>query len=91
MSIEQNQQILQEIFDTVDPASEAQCPTVGIAAKVAEYTVMCKQGQISPAEYTELLEDLQRSAHMQTAAVNLANLEKLNTAINGLVSIAKLV
>ena len=84
MSIEQHQQLLAEIQDP-------NCAITNLASKTNELTEMCKAGQISKEEYADLIADIQRSATMQTAAVDLQNLEKLNTAINGLITIARLV
>jgi hypothetical protein len=52
---------------------------------------MCKAGQITTAEYTELVLDIQRTINIQENMDDLATLEKVNTAINGLISIAKIV
>ena len=58
---------------------------------VQEYTEMCKRGEISTAEYIELVQDIQRKISIQENMDDLATLEKINTAINGLISIAKVV
>jgi hypothetical protein len=49
---------------------------------------MCKEGNVSPQEYAELLRDIQRKINIKQSMSELENLSKLNTAINGLISIA---
>ena len=61
------------------------------AAKVQEYTEMCKAGQISKEEYAELVLDVQRAINIQENMADLETMEKLNTAMNGLISIARVV
>jgi hypothetical protein len=58
---------------------------------IQQYTEMCKAGQITADEYSELVLDIQRTINIQENMDDLATLEKVNTAINGLISIAKLV
>lgn len=83
MSIEQNQQLLFEI--------DSQNPMMMEAAKtVHQYTEMCKNGQLNREEYIELIEDIKREMNIREAMVELVNLQRLNTAINGLVTIAKM-
>jgi predicted ATP-grasp superfamily ATP-dependent carboligase len=60
------------------------------AAQVNQYTEMCKAGQISPAEYAQLIEDIQHQINIQGDMAELESMERLNTAINGLISIAKI-
>ena len=84
MSIEYNQSLLASI--------SSQNPDVmAAAATVNQYTEMCKQGQISKEEYAELILDVQRQINIQANMAELESMEKLNTAINGLISIAKAV
>jgi polyhydroxyalkanoate synthesis regulator phasin len=52
---------------------------------------MCKRGEISKEEYAELVEDVQRQVNIQASMAELEAMQRLNTAINGLISIAKLV
>lgn len=59
-------------------------------ATIQEYTELCKSGQISKEEYVALVEDVQRKVNIQQNMAELETMEKLNTAINGLISIAKL-
>lgn len=58
---------------------------------VQQYTEMCKRNEISTDEYVELVQDIQRKINIQENMDDLATLEKINTAINGLISIAKIV
>ena len=67
-------------------------PEVNIAAvKANQYTEMCKVGQITGAELIELLQDIQRTAAIDQSMNDLESLEKLNIAINALVTIAQAV
>ena len=82
--IQYNQSLLASI--------SSQNPDVNAAAaQVHQYTEMCKAGQISPAEYAELIKDVQRQINIQANMAELEAMETLNTAINGLISIASLV
>lgn len=84
MSIEYNQSLLASISSSN--------PNVNTAAQqVNELTEMCKAGQISREEYVELVEDVQRQVNIQASMAELEAMERLNTAITGLVNIAKLV
>lgn len=81
MSIEYNQSLLASV--------SSQNPDVNAAAaQVNQYTEMCKAGQISKEEYVELIKDIQRQINIQASMAELESMEKLNTAINGLISIA---
>jgi hypothetical protein len=84
MSIEYNQSLLASI--------SSQNPDVNAAIHyINEYTEMCKAGTISKEEYVQLVEDIQRTVNIKASMAELESMEKLNTAINGLVSIARLV
>lgn len=84
MSIEENQLLLQSI--------QSSDPEVNVAAvKANQYTEMCKAGQITGAELIELLQDIQRTAAIDQSMNDLESLEKLNVAINALVTIAQAV
>ena len=82
MSIEYHQSLLASISSS-NPDVNAAVETIN------QYTEMCKAGQISPAEYTELCEDVQRQINIQANMAELESMERLNTAINGLITIAK--
>lgn len=83
MTIEGNQQILTEISSQNSTVMEA-------ARTVYLYTEMCKKGQLSQEEYVELISDIQRHMNINNSMIELENLQKLNTAINGLITIARL-
>ena len=84
MSIEYNQSLLASISSSNPDVNAA-------AAEVNQLTEMCKTGQISREEYAELVQDVQRKVNIQAHMAELEAMERLNTAINGLISIAKLV
>ena len=83
MSIEYNQSLLASISSSNPDINAA-------AQQVQQYTEMCKAGQISPAEYAQLLRDIQSQINIQAAMAELDAMETLNTAINGLITIASL-
>jgi polyhydroxyalkanoate synthesis regulator phasin len=67
-------------------------PEVQSAANLTgQYTQMMKNGEISNEEYTEVLLDIQRSLVIQENMAELEAKERLNVAINGLISLARLV
>lgn len=81
MTIEYNQSLLASI--------SSQNPDVNAAAaQVNELTEMCKRGEISKEEYAELIADVQRQINIQANMAELESMEKLNVAINGLITIA---
>jgi polyhydroxyalkanoate synthesis regulator phasin len=84
MSIEYHQSLLASISSNNPDVNAA-------AAQVNQLTEMCATGQISKEEYTELVEDVQRQINIQANMAELEAMEKLNTAMNGLISIAKAV
>jgi polyhydroxyalkanoate synthesis regulator phasin len=61
------------------------------AEQVNQLTEMCKVGQISKEEYAELILDVQRQVNIEANMAELEAMERLNTAINGLITIAKLI
>jgi polyhydroxyalkanoate synthesis regulator phasin len=84
MTIEYNQSLLASI-------SSSNPDLLAAANEVNELTEMCKRGEISQEEYAELIQDVQRKVNIQANMAELEAMERLNTAINGLISIAKLV
>lgn len=84
MSIEYNQSLLASISSS-NPNIQA------ATQQVNQLTEMCKAGEISRDEYVELVEDVQRQVNIQSNMAELESMERLNTAINGLITIAKLV
>ena len=86
MSVEQHQQQLGECFHgTKDPTIQL------LADQANNYTEMMKAGQINRDEYVELMEDIQRQANINNSVDHQQLLIHMNTAINGLISLAKLV
>lgn len=83
MTIEYNQSLLASISSSNPDVNAA-------AAQVNQYTEMCKAGQITQTELVELIEDIQRQVNIQGDMAELESMERLNTAINGLITIAKL-
>ena len=84
MSIEHHQSLLSSISSIDSGIGQA-------AAQVQELTEMCIAGQISKDEYAELILDIQRKININENMGELESLEKLNIAINGLITIAKMV
>jgi hypothetical protein len=84
MSIEYNQSLLASISSQNPDVTDA-------AQQVNQLTEMCKSGQISREEYVELIADVQRQVNIQENMAELEAMEMLNTAINGLIMIAKAV
>ena len=84
MTIEYNQSLLASISSSNPDVNAA-------AQEVNELTEMCKRGEISKEEYAELVLDVQRRINIQASMAELEAMERLNTAINGLITIARLV
>ena len=84
MTIEYNQSLLASISSSNPDINAA-------TQQVNELTEMCKRGEISKEEYAELILDVQRKVNIEQNMAELEAMERLNTAINGLVTIAKLV
>jgi polyhydroxyalkanoate synthesis regulator phasin len=84
MSIEYNQSLLSSIASNNPDINAA-------AQQVNELTELCKTGQINKEEYAELILDVQRQVNIQANMAELEAMERLNTAITGLITIAKLV
>ena len=83
MTIEYNQSLLASISSSNPDINAA-------TQQVNELTEMCKRGEISKDEYTELVLDVQRKVNIEANMAELEAMERLNTAINGLITIAKL-
>lgn len=60
------------------------------ASTINQYTEMCKSGQLSKAEYVQLLQDMQSQMNIQQNMIEQNNLIMMNTAINGLINLASL-
>jgi len=85
MSIEHYQQQLLECVGAVDITIQS------VATAAHAYTEILKAGEISKPEYQELMLDIQRKANIDSSITDLATKEKLNVAINGLISIIGMV
>jgi polyhydroxyalkanoate synthesis regulator phasin len=83
MSIEYNQSLLASI-------SSSNPDVIAAAQQVNQLTEMCKAGQLSKEDYVQLVEDVQRQINIQSNMAELDAMNNLNVAINGLLSIAKL-
>jgi len=85
MSVEQHQQALEVSYNG------SQDPNVQQAASTAnQYTEMLKTGQITKDEYVQLMEDIVRTNNINKNVDNQQVLEYMNTAINGLITLASL-
>ena len=84
MTVEYNQSLLASI--------SSQDPDINAAVQyVNQYTEMFKAGQISKEEYVQLVEDVQKTVNIRGQMAELESMEKLNTAINGLLNLASLI
>ena len=85
MSVEQFQHQLLECFNGSPDIN------VQTAAHTAnQYTEMLKAGQLSKEEYVQLLADIQQTNQINNSVDNQQAMEYMNTAINGLITIASL-
>ena len=86
MSVEEHQTALSACYSgSQDPIAQ-QC-----SQTANQYTEMFKVGQISKEEYIELMEDIQRQSTINMHVHNQEVLTYMNTAITGLITLAKLV
>ena len=84
MSVETYQGQLGQAYTSPDPAIQQAASTAN------QYTEMFKAGQLTKEEYMQAISDLNNTARIQQSMNDLANLEMLNTAINGLITLASL-
>lgn len=84
MSVEYFQQLLGQANTSQDQVLQQS------AAIANQYTEAFKAGQFSKEEYQQLMSDIATSAQINQSANDVANLETLNTAINGLIRLASL-
>jgi polyhydroxyalkanoate synthesis regulator phasin len=84
MSIHNLEHELLMLAASNDPVIQTEANTVG------EYTEMVKAGKLSNDEYIELLHDIQHTINIHQNMSELEAKERLNVAINGLISIASL-
>lgn len=83
MSVENLQEQLIECFNG---APDANVQTAAQSAN--QYTEMFKSGQLSKDEYMQLMTDIARTNEINKSATNIQFMEYMNTAINGLISLA---
>jgi len=84
MSVETFQGQLGQAFTSPDPAIQQAANTAN------QYTEMFKAGQLTKEEYMQAISDLNNTARIQQSMNDMANLEMLNTAITGLITLASL-
>lgn len=85
MTIDEFQHILLECVHSDDEVLSEEATTAN------EYTNLCKRGQLTREEYIELMSDIQRTISIHQNMSDMVAKERLNTALNGLITIAKLV
>jgi hypothetical protein len=85
MTLEEHQQQLSQVyFSSQDPAVKAGAEITN------QYTEMLKQNQLSKGEYLQLIADVRNTTNITMMMNEMANLELLNTAINGLIDVVTL-
>jgi hypothetical protein len=85
MNIDDLQRELLICFSSTDPAVQ------NAANLTNQYTEMLRAGEISPEEYVEILADIQRGIVISEQMSEMEAKQRLNLAINGLISVAKLI
>lgn len=78
-------QIYQELTDLANCGNEQ---FASAAQYIGQLTQQAQQGQLDPAEYQEILLDIQRQLEILDSMEQMAFKQKLNTCINGLIKIA---
>jgi hypothetical protein len=85
MTLEEHQEQLSQVyFSSQDPAVKAGAEITN------QYTELLKQNQLSKAEYLQLIADVRNTTNITMMINEMANLELLNTAINGLIDVVTL-
>lgn len=77
-------QIYQELTDLAN-CNDAQFASA--AQHIGQLTQQAQQGQLDPAEYQEILLDIQRQLDILESMEQMAFKQKLNTCINGLIKL----
>lgn len=85
MNLQEIEQGLAELVNSGDPEFS------NAAAMVANLAREAQAGQMSPAELTEVLKDVQRQLDVINNMQQMAFKEKLNTLITGLIRLASAV
>jgi hypothetical protein len=78
-------QVLQTLNDTTDQNTQM------VAETTAAYTLELRAGNITQAEYIELMLDIQRQLTITDNLAEFETKQRLNTAITGLISLASLI
>ena len=78
-------QVLETLNDTTDQNTHM------VAETAAAYTQELRAGNISQAEYIELMLDIQRQLTITNNLAEFETKQRLNTAITGLISLASLI
>jgi hypothetical protein len=85
MTLEEHQEQLSQVyFSSQDPAVKAGAEITN------QYTELLKQNQLSKAEYLQLIADVRNTTNITMMINEMANLELLDTAINGLIDVVTL-
>jgi hypothetical protein len=84
MSVETYQGLLGQAYTSSDPAIKQAAETAN------QYTEMFKAGQLTKEEYQQAIADLATMARINQSMNDMQKLEMLNTAINGLITLASL-
>ena len=80
---------IDEIYAELQQMANCGDPTFANAANfVGQVTTQAHQGQMSPKDLTETLQDVQRQISIIQEMSQLEFKEKLNTLINGIIMIA---
>jgi hypothetical protein len=85
MNIDDLQRELLICFSSPDPAVQ------NAANLTNQYTEMLRASEITSEEYVEILADIQRSIVISEQMSEMEAKQRLNLAINGLISVAKLI
>jgi hypothetical protein len=85
MNLDQIEHSLAEIANSGDDTF------ANFAAQIAEVVAQAKSGQMSNEEVTEIMADAQRQLAILEEMSAMQFKEKLNTCINGLIMIARVV
>lgn len=78
-------ELQQQLADIVNSGDET---FANAAQQVSDLTEQARIGELSSAELKEILEDMQRQLSIITEMSQLELKEKLNTVLNGLITIA---
>lgn len=86
MTVQEHQSSLRDIISMFDDRE------LSSAAQMADYYTECvKQGKLDQAEYASLLEDIGRQVEISQLVKSFETKQKLNTALHGLIAIARAV